>query len=232
MKNSAKFFALCAAMLATASYAAAEDEVWTKITLEAKLHDRVALKLEEENKFSEDRNICESTLLMLNIKIANWISLGLGDSIIQERKEKAVYTKTGLLQRDHYWQQEHRPTGDISISQDIKGWRIDMRNRFELRDKDDGSDAYLRYRNRLRLRTPYKWTQYAISPFASWEMFIEDKDGLEGSDRFNQCRTQIGLSAKITDNVSSSVYYTLEHDKSDNTWTPTNIFGIELNFNF
>lgn len=220
------------AAVATAS--AAENQFWTKLGAEGKIFDNVTWKVEEENKFDEDHYIAEETLFMVDFKITDWLSIGIGDRVAQERKENTMFTGSGDSYKrvnDHYWQNENRPTIDVVFSHKINGWRFDDRVRFEWRDKDDGKTDYMRYRNRIRVRTPYKWTSLAISPYASWEFFIEDKPGLDSGDMFNRSRLQIGFSGKIGETLNPGVYYMVQHDK-DGSWTPTSVWGFELTAKF
>ena len=128
---------------------------------------------------------------------------------------------------------EQRPTLDVTFKTKLDSWGIDDRNRFEWRMKDDGGDDYLRYRNRLRVKSPWKLTAFKINPYAHAEGFIEDKPGLSGGDMFNRYRLTGGVSAEFAKNIKNGLYVSVQSDRSSaGGWDRLGIFGFELGLGF
>ncbi len=230
------------AVFCAGAFASDDFQLWLKLGAEGALSDSVKIKAEEELKFQDDASefYDEETLMMLEFSCTDWMSVGVGCKIVQERKNTATYKASegdgGAVEykpvHSHYWREEVRPTVDLTLKHDLGGWKFDNRLRFEVRDKDDGSDTYMRYRDRIRVRSPWKFTALEINPYASWELFIEDADGLSGSDMFNRHRSQIGVSANFTENLSGGLYALVQADKSDGDWDSFNVLGIECTAKF
>ena len=166
----------------------------------------------------------------------------MGYKVVQERKNKTVVTPktasdgtvtySSVGDGDHYWQSEERPFGDLVFSTKVAGWKLEDRTRFEWRMKDDGNDAYLRFRNRIKVKSPWKWSSVGINPYAAWEANFEDKDSLSGSDKWDRHRCYIGFGAKLADHLSGGLYYVLQLDRSGDDWNSVNGAGLELSVKF
>ncbi len=230
-------------LLMAAGRARAEDgdfELWLKFFAEGGLGAGFSARIEEELRFRDDAGefYDEETLLMVGCDVTGWLNVAAGMRLVQERKNKTVATPVkqadGTLGHvplgdgDHYWQDEQRPTADVTLKWKVAGWRLDDRLRFEWRMKDDGKDDYMRYRNRIRVRSPWQWTRLALDPYVSWEAFVEDRDDLSGGDRFNRHRGQAGLGAGLGRNIRAGLYYALQCDRADSGWDKLHIAGIEI----
>lgn len=124
-------------------------------------------------------------------------------------------------------------TSEGNAAPSDEGFTLDWRNRYEYRDKEGADRAWLRFRNRLRLKTPWQWTDWKVSPYASCELYYEDRHGLAKNRRLNQTRNLIGLSMKPAEHVTISVFYLLQHKQSaDHGWQPVHVPGIELKLDF
>lgn len=237
-----------AVMLGTAASGLAYDDgdfqVWLKAEASGSLSEKWSVKIEEELRYGDDAGELydEETLLMGTYKAADWLKVGLGYRIVQERKEKTVVSPKAAADGsisyepvgdgDHYWQNEERPTAELTFSKKVDGWTLEDRTRFEWRMKDDGKDDYLRFRNRLKVKTPWKITNWEMNPYAAWELNYEDKDGLTGSDKLNRHRYYLGVSGRISDRIKGGVYYMLQTDRDGDDWKNTNVAGLEIAASF
>lgn len=211
--------AFAAAALSLATSASDGFNLWATGKLEHKINDWSKLALQQELWYDADRLYKENSLLNVSFKLADWISVAPGFRFEAEKKKGD-------------WHQECRPTLDFVFKCSIYGWKLEDRLRFELRDKDDSSRAYMRYRNRIRVSAPWKWTEYKINPFASWEMFVEDKPGVDASDMWNRNRYVAGFSAKFTENFSGALFYMVQSSKSGDEWCPIHCPAIEFKYTF
>ena len=206
--------------------AEASDNIryWFDAQFEAHLAKNLKVKGEQELWYDDDRLYLQETIFMLEFDAFDWLSAGIGDRLVDEKK-----MKDGKLR----WCYEHRPTFDLTFKHEYEGFRFDMRNRFEYRDKEAARRNYMRYRGRVRARTPWKWTAWNISPYASWEMYIEDEPSLSTGEMFNKSRSIVGLSMHPAEHLHVSLFYLLLHERhADSGWQPLHVPGIEIKFEF
>lgn len=210
---------------------AANNQIWLKQTVEGSLFKegewkQLQFKVEQEEKFDEHQFIDSETLVMLGWKMNPYLSVYLGDRWVYERSNGK-----GKLNP------EQRPTLDVCLAApEFWTLKFDFRSRFEYRDKH-GSDAYMRYRERLRIRTSWSVTDFKISPYVSEELFFSDKPDVDKADLMDRSRAQIGFAFKPVpawQDLSYNLYYMVQHDMSNksSTWTPTNVYGLELAWKF
>jgi hypothetical protein len=222
-----------------------DTQLWLKFFAEGKLPHGFSASVEEELRYQHDASefYDEESFCMLKYDVNDWMTIGLGHRVVQERKNKPVYTSkqkadgsisyTEVGAGDHYWQNEQRPTLDVTFKTKLDAWGIDDRNRIEWRMKDDGGDDYPRYRNRLRVKSPWKPTPFKLNPYAYTEGYIEDKPGLSGSDLFNRYNLTAGVSAELAKNVKSCLYAMMQSDRaSGGGWDRLGVFGIELGVSY
>jgi len=247
MKKTAGLLVVAIMFAAPATSKAYDDgdfQVWIKAGASGSLSNGISIKIEEEVRYGDDGSefYDEETLLLVTIPATDWLNIGLGYRIAQERKNKAVVTPgtadNGTISYSnvgdgaHYWQNEERPICDLVFHKKVSGWGVEDRTRFEWRMKDDGKDDYMRFRNRLKVKSPYKLTNLAINPYAAWEAFYEDKDELSGSDKLNRHRFYIGVGAKLSDHIKGGLYYLLQTDRNGDNWKNTNVAGLEIAASF
>lgn len=197
---------------------------WVDAQFEAHLTSRLKFKGEQELWYDDDRLYMEETIFLLELDILDWLSLAAGDRLVDEKVFEDGKRR---------WHYEHRPTIDLTLKHSFKGFKFDMRNRLEYRDKEGADKNYLRYRGRFHVRTPWQWTEWKLSPYASWEMYIEDKPGLGKGEMFNRSRSLVGLSMRPTEYLQVSLFYLLQHSRHDDSgWEPVHVPGIEFKFEF
>lgn len=226
------------------AYDDGDAQLWLKGSVKGKLGNGISIKIEEELRYGDDGSELydEETLLIASKSVTDWLKVGLGYRLVQERKNKPVVTPStsedgsvsysNVGDGDHYWQNEQRPTAELVFHKTFEGWKVEDRTRFEWRMKDDGKDDYLRFRNRLKVKSPWKWTDLGINPYAAWEAFYEEKDGLSGSDKLNRHRYYVGISSKLTEHIKGGLYYLWQTDLKGGNWKDTNVAGIEAGISF
>lgn len=209
---------MAALTLAFAGVANAGD-VWLDANVEGKLRKDLTLKIEQRVKFAEGECYDEETLGVLDYDVSSWFTVGAGYRWVEEKKKGD-------------WKHESRPTAEVIFKHSISGWKLDDRIRVELRDREGTDKNSIRYRNRFRVRSPWKWTDLEISPYAHVETFIDDKDGVAKSDKFYRVRSQGGLTYKITDWLGGDLYYMAQTEKADGAWGTRHVLGIGLKATF
>ena len=187
--------------------------------------DDLILKVNQELKFSSGLTDSE-TLMQIGYEFSPYFSMFVGHRIVSSRSSG-----------DERFLTEQRPTLDVALAApEFMTLKLDLRSRFELRDRK-GSQPYMRYRQRLRLRTSWSCTSFKFSPFISDEVFFSDKPSQSSEHLFDRNRAMVGVSFKPIpqlSNFSCSIYYMVQHDISQkgSHWEPLNIFGFDTTVKF
>lgn len=121
---------------------------------------------------------------------------------------------------------ENEPYITATLLWDLAGFKFDDRSRLEYNHFDYKDDTW-RYRNKITIKAPWKFTKLAIQPYLSDEIFILIDDG----QRLNANRFSAGLGMSITKNLKAEIYYMLQSSKT-NKWTEINVLGTKLKLSF
>ncbi len=183
------------------------------------------LELSTEQRFNNDLNTYYHGEYDVGIsyKVADWLSLAPSFRLVETRKSSS-----------DKWVHEYRPMINVTFSQTFAGWKFDDRNRFEWRNYDypKDADSIVRYRNRLKVTSPWKWTDFKINPYASVEIF-QDCNGEKTA--LQNYEAVIGINAALTDTMSLELYYMAEFKENagkHSTPHTANIAGAALKFKF
>ncbi|MDD5465824.1 MAG: DUF2490 domain-containing protein [Candidatus Omnitrophica bacterium] len=122
---------------------------------------------------------------------------------------------------------ENEPYVTATFASQFAGFKYDDRSRLEYNHFDYKDDTW-RYRNKLTVKAPWKFTKLEIQPFAADEIFILFDDG----QRLSENRTTAGLAMNIAKNLKGEVYYMFRTVKSGLKWTDTNVLGTKLKLVF
>ncbi len=232
---------LCITMMLAAVAASAYDDgdsqIWFKTAISGNLTSNVTVKAENEFRYGDDASEFYEDVLLLgaDYTVNNWFKAGLAFQEVSSRKntprfeEKTVEGEATYSEKnDYYWTTEERPTLDLVFSKKLKGWGLEDRVRTEYRMKEK-EDEYFRYRNRIKAKTPWKWTSLAINPYVAWEANYSDKDVDADWDRH---RYYAGAGFKVYKAIKADVYYCLQQDLKAGDWTDLNLYGIGLSAAF
>ncbi|MFA6358285.1 MAG: DUF2490 domain-containing protein [Candidatus Omnitrophota bacterium] len=125
------------------------------------------------------------------------------------------------------WVTDNEPYAFITYFGELAGFKFDDRNRFELqyysRNKSNG-----RYRNKLSVKAPWKFTKLEIQPYLSDEIFMAIGNG----QGFNQNRLSGGFGFTLTKNIKAELYYMLLTLKSGEIWKDHNVWGSKVKLAF
>lgn len=224
MKHILKTTALLAFLSACAL--ARDDQAWLNAGVDYTISGGLYLHFDQEVEFDNSKLMDEESVLLAGYSFCPYFALALGHRIVRERGGDAGHLLT-----------EHRPTLELRLAApEFWTLRFDLRSRFEFRDKKH-TQPYIRYRERLRLRTSWNITEFRFSPYASEELFFSDKAGTSDSDLLDSTRSQIGISFRPVpqnDSLSCSLYFMVLHEIDDGAsdWAPLNIFGFDVAYSF
>jgi hypothetical protein len=122
---------------------------------------------------------------------------------------------------------ENEPYAAASLFCDLARCKLEDRSRLEYRHFDYQADSW-RYRNKITVKLPWKFTAMEIYPFFSDEIFV----GLSDAVQCNQNRFSSGIGMNLTKNVKTEIYYMLQSVKKSEKWGGTNVAGAKLKITF
>jgi hypothetical protein len=146
--------------------------------------------------------------------LEKWLSIGGGYRRIYELKKGK-------------FKLENEPYLVASLLWDMEGFKIEDRSRLEYRHFGYQDDAW-RYRNKVTVKFPWKFTKMEIQPYVSDEVLI----GFSSINELNQNRFSSGLAMSLTKNAKAEIYYMLQTGKSSGDWKDANVLGTKLKFLF
>lgn len=216
-----RFFCLLAGIFLISSVACSvvsavsDFEYWNEESIEVSLTDRLSAEIEADFKFNDNasKHYYTSTDLGLTYEFLDWFEGGVG------YKQKYELKKAE-------WKGESRPYILCGIEWKLADWKFKNKARLEYRMKQ-GGDELFRFRDKLTIKSPWKWTQLGINPYVADEIFIQEKDN------FYKNRTYAGIGLKLFEHVEAEIYYLLEIEKEDSGWDKyTDVLGTELTLKF
>lgn len=219
------YFKVAASIALLAAYASArDDQEWFNAGVDYKFYENCLLHFDQEVEFDNSKLVNEESYLLAGYEFCPYFMLGAGHRITRERRGAHLVT-------------EQRPTLEMRLAApEFWTLRFDLRSRFEWRDKSH-AQAYMRYRERFRVRTSWSVTDFKISPFASEEVFLSDKAGVRDSDLLDATRSQVGVSFRPVpqnEHLSATLFFMVLHGIRNGAqdWAPINIFGFEVAYAF
>ncbi|MBU0547533.1 MAG: DUF2490 domain-containing protein [Candidatus Omnitrophica bacterium] len=198
------------------AYDDGDFQVWNTETEEFKINKEAKIVFEEEFRWggSAKEFYYQHYDLGFFYSLQKYLNVGGGYRYILS-KSKGKF----LIENDPYI--------TATLLWDLAGFKFDDRSRLEYNHFDYQDDTW-RYRNKLTLRSPWKFTRLEIQPYLSDEIFILFDD----SQRLNRNRFYAGLGMAITKNLKGEIYYMLQSSKGSKWWTAINVLGTKLKLLF
>jgi len=125
------------------------------------------------------------------------------------------------------WKSENDPYLTAAVSGELAGFKVEDRSRLEYQQFDYKQDNG-RYRNKLTVKLPWKFTRMEIQPFVSEEIFLR----FVKEDPFNQNRVSSGVGMNMTKNFKAEFYYMLQSSKGSTGWTDINVIETKFKLSF
>jgi len=206
-----------AAIAAGQSYAYDDGDfqIWHTENQEFKISKDFKTTLEEEFRWGDDASDFYYHHYDGGVVwgVNKYLDLGLNYRQVYEKKKNK-------------FKEENRPHGNATLKWELEGFKFEDRNRIEYRHFDYQDDSW-RYRNKLTIKFPWKFTKIEIQPFLADEVFVDLND-----NGFSRNRFYSGLGMNFTKNIKAEVYYMLQSSKSSGKWTNANVFGTKLKIAF
>ena len=190
-------------------------EFWNNYFVDWNLTENWKAKIAVEFKFDDDmsNHYYNHVDAGVSTRLSEWFRFGVNYRYIDED------TGSG-------WNIEHRPSAIGTFSWKWGKLSLSDRNRMEYRDREANSNTW-RYRNRLMIRSPQKWTRFEIQPYFSGEVLYQFN-----VSSWNQYRLSAGLATWLTELLKMDIYYMLKSSESNDDWIKTNILGLNLGLAF
>ena len=198
------------------AYDDGDFQVWNTDAGEFKINNDSKIALEEEFRWGDNANefYYHHYDIGFFYNLKKYLNIGGGYRHIYELKKGK-------------FKLENEPYLTATLLWDIKGFKFDDRNRMEYRHFDYQADSG-RYRNKVTVKLPWKFTRIEIQPYLSDEIFV----GFGGTNQFNQNRFSCGLGMNLTKNIKAEIYYLLQSSKASPHWTDTNVLGTKVKMAF
>lgn len=217
MKNlSCALFLLFWIPAAAYAYDDGDFQIWGTDTQEFGIRDNSKIAIEEEFRWADNANEF----------YYHHYDAGFSYTIQPRFTIGGGYRHIYELKRGKF-KQENAPYLTATFSWDLAGLTCEDRSRVEYRHFGYQADAG-RYRNKLTLKLPFKFTSLQIQPYVSDEIFMS----FGGINQCNQNRASAGLSARLTKATKAEVYYLLQSTKSAGTWRDVNVLGTKIKTTF
>ncbi|MFH1457964.1 MAG: DUF2490 domain-containing protein [Candidatus Omnitrophota bacterium] len=197
------------------AYDDADFQVWSTFGEEVKISQDLKVALEEEFRWGDNASdfYYRHYDIGLSYNLKEWLGLGGG--------YRHILNRVG-----GDFKVENEPYLTAALSWDLAGFKCDDRSRLEYQHFDYQADAW-RYRNKLTLKLPWKFTESEIQPYLADEIFLNFQN-----ETFNRNRFYAGLGMNLTKDLKAEIYYLLQSSKSQNKWTDIHAFGSKLKFSF
>ncbi|MFA5351413.1 MAG: DUF2490 domain-containing protein [Candidatus Omnitrophota bacterium] len=198
------------------AYKDGDFQVWNTDVEEFKVNKETKVVLEEEFRWggSAKEFYYQHYDLGFLYSLNKHLSVGTGyRHILSKSKGKFLVENEPYISATLFW--------------DTAGFKFDDRSRLEYNHFDYKDDTW-RYRNKLTMKLPWKFTKFEIQPYLADEIFILFDD----SQRLNTNRFSAGLGLTITKNLKGEIYYMLQSSKGSKLWTATNVLGTKFKLAF
>ncbi len=192
-----------------------DAQLWLNQSIRVKLADDWQASVAQEFRFTD--GMADFTVYFVeggaSGRLSSWFDVGM---FYRQQYERS----------SGRWLEENRPYVEGTLRWKWADIPFSDRNRIEYRVREDRTDM-MRYRNRLMIESPKRWTQWKICPYAADEIFIDSDAG-----ELNRNRVYVGVKAQPLSWLTAEVYGLWEASKTGNDWASTHVLGVKTGFAF
>jgi len=197
------------------AYDDGDFQVWNTDVEEFKIDKDSRIAFEEEFRWQD--NASEFYYHHYDIgyffNLNKYLNIGAGYRHIYELKKRK-------------FKLENEPYVTVAFLFSLRGLKFDDRSRLEYRHFDFQADSW-RYRNKLTLSLPWKFTKMEIQPYLANEVFLNFNNKAFSGNRFYS-----GLSMRLASNLKAEIYYLLQSVRSGTSWADANVLGTKIKLSF
>lgn len=198
------------------AYDDGDFQVWNTDVEEFKINKDSKIALEEEFRWGDNANefFYHHYDIGIFYDLRKYLNIGGGYRHVSELKKGK-------------FKLENEPYMTLTLFWDLKGIKFEDRNRMEYRHFDYQADSW-RYRNKITMKMPWKFTRIQLQPYLSDEILV----GFGTANQLNQNRLSSGFGMNLGKNIKAEIYYMLQSTKSSGKWTDANVLGTKLKILF
>lgn len=191
-------------------------QIWNTDVEEMKINDNSKISFEQEFRLGDNAGefFYQHYDAGYFYSLKKYLNIGGGYRYIYETKKRK-------------FKLERAPYVTLSLLWDSKGFKFEDRSRFEYRNFQYQADAW-RYRNKISMKCPWKYTKMEIQPYLSDELLFS----LSATNQLNQNRASLGIGMNLTKNIKGEIYYMLQAMKSSGKWIDANVLGTKFKLSF
>lgn len=169
-------FALLVLSATSLSAVADDRQIWLQQGVTTRLSEKWSGHASQEFRLADDVSEVGSYFIEAAVAHETRSHLVLGGGF------RAQFTR-----REDDWLNESRPFLSATLRWSWRAFKLSDRNQFEFRSIEDRPDEF-RYRNRIMIESPNRWTLGRYHPYAASEFFFDDQ-----SDQLLKHRFVTGL---------------------------------------
>lgn len=203
------------------AYEDGDFQYWNTESIDVKLTDKVGAYIEEEFRFGDNASefYYQHSHLQLDFKITDWFTLSPAYRQVFE-----LYTKTNA---EEDWFTEYRPMVNGTLKYKWEDWELSSRARVSYRIFDIDKDNVWRFRNKITIKSPWKWTKLKLNPWVADEIFLEEHES-----GVYRNRLYVGVGLKLTEHLKGDIFYLWQSTEKSDSWTDYNVVGTKLKVAF
>lgn len=190
-------------------------QYWNTEIIEGQILPKLRVELEQEFRFGDDFSdfYHEHSQILFGYKLLNWLE-------IAPNYRQTFEEKKGVFRP------EQNPQIDFTGKWTLQGWDVSNRHRVGYRDKSGKPNTVL-YRNQVKIRFPFSWTQWKIRPYVAEEIFVESR-----GEGLNRNRLSTGLEIKILEHLKGDIFFLWQTTDTQSDWVDIYILGSKLKWSF
>jgi len=197
----------------TESYSEDDWQYWNAYSFKYKVNDDINLILSPSLRLDEDIS-----------QLFYWESWQGAEFKVNKHLDMNLhYLFARTKKQNNKWVDEHRIEFQPTFKWNVGDLKFSDRNRVEYRVV--GGTEKWRYRNSIKLKKTITVKNKEYTPFIANEVFYDFS-----ADRYNQNRTAVGFSQKISDIASLDIFYIYRMDKKGVDWQGVNVVGTAVKF--
>ncbi len=203
------------------AYKDGDWQYWNTEAIKVKINDNLHAYMEEEFRFGDDASefYYQHSHLQLDFKLNDMFTFSPAYRQVFE-----LYHKTAT---DDDWYTEYRPMLNGTAKFKLGDWSISDRIRVSYRMFNIDKKDVLRVRNKIKIKTPWKFTLLGINPWVADEIFMERyKTGVYRN------RLYIGVGFNVIKQIKGDIFYLWQSSEKEGGWIDYNVVGTKLKLYF
>ncbi len=199
------------------AYKDGDWQYWNTESIKVKINDKLHVYIEEEFHFGDDVEefYYQHSHLQLDFKLNDWFTFS------------PAYRQVFELSAIDDWYTEYRPMLNGTVKFKLGDWSVSDRIRGSYRMFNIDKKDVWRIRNKIKIKTPFRFTLLGINPWMADEIFVERyKTGVYRN------RLYIGVGFNVIKQIKGDIFYLWQSSEKEGEWIDCNVVGTKLKLYF